>query len=99
MMASTKDAYIAKLQAQLDEWGTEIDKLKAKADKAGADMQLEYHRQVDELRAMQATANQKLTELKESSEETWDSLKEGVDIKEAWNSLGDKLKAVASKFQ
>jgi uncharacterized coiled-coil DUF342 family protein len=99
MMASTKDAYIAKLQAQLDEWGTEFDKLKAKADKTGADMQLEYHRQVDELRAMQATANQKLTELKESSEETWDSLKEGVDIKEAWNSLGDKLKAVASKFQ
>jgi DNA mismatch repair ATPase MutS len=97
MMASKKDAYIAKLRAQLDEWGTEIDKLKAKADKAGADIQLEYHRQVDELRAMQATADQKLTELKEASEHTWDSLKENIDIK--WNSLGDKLKAVTSKFQ
>ena len=95
-MASKKDAYIAKLRAQLDEWGTEIDKLKAKADKAGADIQLEYHRQVDELRAMQATANQKLTELRESSEHTWENIKENVDIK--WNSLGDKLKAVASKF-
>jgi len=30
-----KDAYVQKLHAKLDEWNAEIDKLKAKADKAG----------------------------------------------------------------
>ena len=29
-----KDAYIQKLSARLDEWNAEIDKLRAKADKA-----------------------------------------------------------------
>jgi hypothetical protein len=34
---SMKEAYEQKLQAQLDEWGAEIDKLKAKSDNAEAD--------------------------------------------------------------
>jgi predicted outer membrane protein len=96
-MASMKDAYIAKMQAQLDEWGTEIDKLKAKADKAGADARIEYHRQIEDLRSMQATASQKLTELKEANLHTWESMKEGAE--NAWNSLSDALKSATSKFQ
>ena len=47
-----------KLQAQLDEWSAEIDKLKAKADKAEADAQLEYYKEIEELRSMQETASQ-----------------------------------------
>lgn len=96
-MASMKDAYIAKLQAQLDEWGTEIDKLKAKADKAGADAQIQYHKQIEDLRSMQATANQKLVELKEANQHTWESLKEGAE--NTWNSLSNALKSAISKFQ
>ena len=45
-----KEAYEKKLQAQLDEWGAEIDKLKAKADKAEADAQLDYYKEIEELR-------------------------------------------------
>ena len=37
-----KEAYEKKLEAQMEEWSLEIDKLKAKADKAEADSQLEY---------------------------------------------------------
>jgi hypothetical protein len=96
-MANMKDAYIAKLQAQLDEWGTEIDKLKAKADKAGADAQIQYQKQIEDLRSMQVTANQKLTELKEANLHTWESMKEGAE--HAWNSLSNALKSATSKFQ
>jgi hypothetical protein len=96
-MASMKDAYIAKMQAQLDEWGTEIDKLKAKADKAGADAQIQCQKQIEDLQSMQATASQKLTELKEANLHTWESLKEGAE--NAWNSLSDALKSATSKFQ
>jgi membrane protein involved in colicin uptake len=96
-MASMKDAYIAKLQAQLDEWGSDIDKLKAKADKSGADTRIQYQNQIEELRSIQATANQKLTELKEANLHTWESMKEGAE--HTWNSLGNALKSAISKFQ
>ena len=39
---SMKEAYEKKMRAKLDEWGAQIDKLKAKADAAEADVQLEY---------------------------------------------------------
>jgi hypothetical protein len=38
-----EEAHEKKLQAQFDEWNSEIDKPKAKADKAEPDTQLEYY--------------------------------------------------------
>jgi uncharacterized coiled-coil DUF342 family protein len=64
-----KVAYQKKLQAQLDELVAEIDKLKAKADKAEADAQLEYYKQIEELRMMQEAANSKLAELQEAGDD------------------------------
>ena len=93
---SMKEAYEKKLQAQLDEWNTEIDKLKAKADKTEADAQLEYHKQIEELRSMQEAAKSKLAELKEASDDSWEDLK--ADIDNAWDSLGNALKSATSRF-
>jgi hypothetical protein len=59
-----KEAYQKKLQAQLDEWSAEIDKLKAKADNAEADAQIEYYKQIEALRTMLKSADSKLTELR-----------------------------------
>lgn len=94
---SMKDAYEQKLQAQLDEWGAEIDKLKAKADNAEADAQLEYYKQIEELRSMQETATNKLAELKDAGDDAWEDLKAGIDS--AWDSLGNSLKSAASRFK
>ncbi len=63
---SMKEAYEQKLQAQLDEWRAEIDKLKAKADNAEADAQVEYYKQIEELHSMQESATNKLDELKDA---------------------------------
>ena len=38
---SKKEAYERKLQAQLNEWSAEIDRLQAKAQGASADLQIE----------------------------------------------------------
>lgn len=94
---SMKDAYEQKLQAQLDEWGAEIDKLKAKADNAEADAQLEYYKQIEELRSMQETATNKLAELKDAGDDAWEDLKAGIDS--AWDSLGNALKSATSRFK
>jgi hypothetical protein len=92
-----KEAYEKKLQAQLDEWGAEIDLLKAKADKAEADAQLDYYKQIEELRSIQQAAGEKLAKLKEASDDAWEDLKAGIES--AWDSLANALTSATSRFQ
>jgi len=94
---SMKNIYQKKLQAQLDEWSAEIDILKAKADKAKADAQLEYYKEIKELRSMQEAASSKLAEFKDASDDAWEDLKAGMDS--AWNSIGKALKSATSRFK
>lgn len=94
---STKQNYVNKLQAQLDEWAAEKDKLKAKAEGATADLQIEYNKQLKELQNKQKAANEKLADLKKASEESWEELKEDIDT--AWSSLETTVKSLTSKFK
>ena len=94
---SVKEEYQQKLQAQLDEWGTEIDKLKSVAEKAKTGLQGEYYKEIEDLRCKQLAAQKKLHELKTSSEEAWEDIKTGVES--AWSILGDSLKSAASRFK
>ncbi|MDA3971440.1 MAG: coiled coil domain-containing protein [Desulfobulbaceae bacterium] len=87
---SMKEAYQQKLEAQLAEWNVAIDKLKAKADKAEAEAQIEYYKEIEGMRAKQEAAREKLTELKEAGEGGWEDLKVGLE--NTWNSLGDAVK-------
>jgi multidrug resistance efflux pump len=85
------------LQAQLHEWSTEIDKLKATADKAEADTQLKYYEEIEELRSMQKAASIRLAELKNASDDAWEDLKTGMDS--AWGSFGSALKSATSRLK
>jgi uncharacterized coiled-coil DUF342 family protein len=91
-----KEAYEKKLQSQLDEWSAEIDKLKAKASAADAEIQLKYYKQLEELRSMQEAAYKKLNELKEASDDAWEDLKAGIDS--AWDSFSASIKSAVSYF-
>lgn len=94
---SMKDAYQQKLQAQLDEWNADIDKLKARADKAEASVKLEYYKQIEDLRMKQGVASKKLTELKLAGDDAWEDLKAGVES--AWNTLGEAVQSASSRFK
>ena len=94
---SMKEAYEKKLQGQLDEWSAEIDSLKAKADKVEGDAQVEYYKQVEELRSMQQVANENLVELKDSSDNAWEDLKAGMDS--AWHSLENAVSSAKKRFE
>jgi hypothetical protein len=93
---SMKEAYVKKQQAQLNEWGAQIKKLKAKADMAEADAQFEYYKQIEELRSMQDAVTHKLTEIKCAGDEAWKDLKVGMES--AGGSFGHALKIAASRF-
>ena len=94
---SMKEAYKKKLEAQFDEWKVEIDKLKAKANKAEADAQIKYHKQIENIRTKQEAVREKLVELKDSGDEAWEDLKAGLD--NAMKNLGDAIKTANSRFK
>lgn len=94
---SMKDSYKDKLQAQPDQWSTEIDKLKAEADEAEADVQLELYQEIEALRSMQEEASSKLIDLKDAGEDVWEDMKAGIE--NAWDSLGNMMRSLASKFK
>ncbi len=93
---SMKDAYQKKLQAKLEEWNADIEKLQAKADAAEADAQLDYYKEIEDLRAKQEAAGKKLDELKSAGDDTWEDVKAGID--NAWESLSSAIKSAKSRF-
>lgn len=94
---SAKQAYEQKLEAKLNEWKAEIDKLKAKADGAEADSRLRYEKEIDDLKKRQAEARKKLEELRKASDDAWEDMKAGIDS--AWSSLGDAIGKATSRFK
>jgi hypothetical protein len=92
-----REEYQGKMEAQLGEWGKEIDKLQAKADKAAADTKQGYYDQIEDLRSKQAAMQAKLHELKTANESAWGDLKEGVD--RSWNEIKDAFNKAAARFK
>ncbi len=92
-----KEAYQQKLQAKLDEWSAEIDKLKAKADGASADAKIELDKQLAKLRPLQEAAAQKLAELKKAGDDAWQDIQQAADKTRA--SIEEGIKTLRSKFQ
>jgi len=91
-----KQAYEKKLQARLDEWSAEIDRLKARAKDLEADAQLEYNKRIEDIQSMQQAAREKLEELRKSGDDAWEDLKGGVD--EAWTRLEEAFLKARSRF-
>ena len=77
--AGAREKHLEKLEARLMEWGEEIEKLRVKADKLGAEAGARYRGQIEDLKARQDTARKKLQELARSGGEAWDDLKAGAE--------------------
>ena len=92
-----REEYQGNMEAQLSEWGAEIDKLKARADKASADTRQGYYDQIEALHAKQASMQAKLQELKTSSDDAWEDLKEGLE--HSWNQVKDSFNKAAARFK
>jgi hypothetical protein len=77
--AGSREQYQEKIEAKLKDWGAEIEKLRGKADKLGADARVKYREQIDELHARQEDARKKLDELKKTGGDAWDDLRKGAE--------------------
>ncbi len=91
-----KEAYQQKIQAQLDEWRSDIDRLKEKAKNATAEQKLKYQEHIDKLELKMDEGKSKLKDLKESSAEAWDAVKDGADS--IWDTMKATFAEVKEKF-
>ena len=76
---SQKDAYVQKINAQLDEWKAKLDVVKAKAKNKGADSRIDYEKKADELDEKLAALREKRDELKKSAEDNWDQIRQKAE--------------------
>ncbi len=93
----TKEIYKKKLQAQLDEWSAQVDKIKARASDLNADAQLKIKDNVAMLKAKINEGKNKLSKLDDASEENWESVKRNVES--TWDSLKKSIDDFVTKFK
>lgn len=93
----TKAEYHQKLEAQVSAWQAEIDRLKTRgraAKDADKDM---IQSEVEALQKGRDACRERLIELEQASEDTWEALKDGLE--ELWHEIGDAIGAAAEKFK
>ena len=88
-----RESYAQKLQIQLDEFSAEIDRLKARADKAEEPWP---QQQVEMLQEKHRQAREKLSELKDAGDDAWEDMKEGITT--AWHAVGNALKTASKRL-
>lgn len=91
-----KDLYKQKLQAQLDEWQADVNKMKAQLGGASVGAKLEINQELNQLEGKLAEGREKLEELSQATEENWENLKESID--ETWEGIANSFKNVFGKI-
>lgn len=92
-----QEAYKQKMAAQLKEWTAQINLLEARVENAGADMAVRRAEALQELRAKQRVAAEKMSELEKSTGEAWGQVKETAD--KIWEDLKNGVADAHSKFK
>ena len=87
-ISKKREKYVAKVEAQLKDWGEKIDKLKDKA---------EYDQQIEELRKKQEAVRGKMKDYRATGGEAWGDLKTGLD--QTLEELKKSFKQAVSRFK
>jgi len=93
---TSRDEYLEKFKASLDEWNAEIDKLESNARRAQADARVQYDKQLEALREMRDDAQAKFSEMQNTTTEAWDVMVKGTE--KAWQAWGSAFENARSKF-
>ena len=92
-----QNAYKQKREAQLKEWGAQINLMEAKLENMGADLKVKRAQQIQALRAQQHNASEKMRELGKASGEAWEQVKVTAD--KVWDDLKSGVADAHSKFK
>lgn len=96
-MHETRDAFVKKTKAKLDEWNAEISMLEAKARQKEADIQASYRRQIDSLKTRREKVAKDLEKINHAGGDAWQDLRAGMSL--AADSLREALHSAWTRFQ
>lgn len=94
---STRDAYVEKLKAKLDEWKAALERFEAKANGAEADAKIEYDEQIRELKGQREEAERQLRELEHAREDAWRDMRNGLES--AWKRIETAFSDAKGRFK
>ncbi len=94
---STRDAYVEKLKAQLDQWNAQIAEWEARGKKAQTDSHLEYEKQLAAYHQQRDQALEQLRKVQGASADAWQELSRGAD--EAWARMREAFEKARSQFR
>jgi uncharacterized coiled-coil DUF342 family protein len=92
-----KKSYLQKWANQLRQWDAEIDELKSKAEEAKAESRMTLINQIDELRVKQESAQNKLEQLRETGDKTWNDMLSGLET--SWKEFRDAFSKASAHFK
>jgi len=85
------------MEKKLQDWGAKLDEMKAKVDQSGADTKAQLEGKIETLTVRRDAMQQRLADLKGSSDEAWHSVKTGLQA--AWNDVSEAFEEAAAKFK
>ena len=91
-----KLAYEQKVQAQIDKWNADMDRLKAEAMTANADTKLKLDEQLNKLTEKKKQAQEELDKLRRAGEDAWEDMKIGID--QSLTIFGESVKSAVERF-
>ncbi len=94
---TSRDEYLEKFKAKLEEWNADIDKLEAKARAAQADMQADYREQLEALRRTRDDALKESDKVQNAAVDAWDAMVQGSE--KAWQAWTDAFENARSKLK
>lgn len=92
-----KQEFQTAMEGAFQELSGKIEELKIRTDMAGKTAQIEHEKEMEELRKKRQEMRKKLEGVKKSTDEAWDSLKEGLSM--AAFDLKNAVDQAASKFK
>ncbi len=102
----TKEAFVEKMDAQMDEWKKQIDEMEAKADakeaeaeaeKADAELKKQLYAKVHGLRQTLERTKNKVQELRKSGDDSWRNFKK--EVENAGDDLRKGIESAISRFK
>ncbi len=96
----TKDEYLAKLKAQLDEWETDLAHLRDKAADASEDVKEKLEEQMTELKTKWDEGAARRQHIQEAADDKWDEIRDEAEEKwaEVKVSVKDSIERIKSMF-
>ena len=92
-----REKVLGKMERKLNNWGDEVENLRAKVDRLGSEAKGKFQEQAEELRAKQESARQKLQELRKAGGEAWEDLQAGAEA--ALDDLKKTLEKAVKKWK